>query len=201
VSRICNPASQDIASFVLDADTQNHEERENGQYKPTKKSEPKAAGPKTQTNGSTFYSEKLYRLTVETKIILVVEVEVEKQQLPEAPISITVMAYYAGFQVLITRRTGEQPILSQVPGIVALVQKLVDAGFEPNKGATQPALPTPEAKDAGSETPIPICQIHKVPMVWREGTNSQTGRHYAFWACPQKNPDGSFCKYKPGKAG
>jgi hypothetical protein len=36
-----------------------------------------------------------------------VESAPEKQQLPEAPISITVMAYYEGFQVLITRRTGE----------------------------------------------------------------------------------------------
>jgi hypothetical protein len=129
----------------------------------------------------------------------VVEAAVEKQQLPEAPISITVMAYYAGFQVLITRRTGEQPIISQVPGIVALVQKLVEAGFEPTRPYPQPTLPAAETKDTGSEISNPICAIHKSPMVWREGTNQQTGKHYAFWTCPQKNPDGSFCKYKPEK--
>jgi hypothetical protein len=131
------------------------------------------------------------------KIKMVVEGAAEKQQLPEAPTSITVMAYYAGFQVLITRRMGEQAILSQVPGIVPLVQKLVEAGFEPVRGTTQPALPTTETKEAGKEIPVPICAIHHRPMVWREGTNSSTKQHYAFWACPQKNPDGTFCKYKP----
>ncbi len=141
----------------------------------------------------------MYCLTTGPKIILVVEAVAEKQQLPEAPISITVMAYLRGFQVLITRRTGEQPIISQVPGIVALVDKLVEAGFQPVRELAQPALPTTETKDAGQEKPIPICQIHNVPMVWREGTNATTKKHYAFWACPQRNPDGSFCKYKPEK--
>jgi hypothetical protein len=128
----------------------------------------------------------------------VVEAVAEKQQLPEAPISITIMAYYEGFQVLITRRTGEQPIISQVPGIVALVNKLVEAGFEPVREGQYLALPTTETKEAGKETSNPVCQIHKVSMVWREGFNKDN-KHYAFWACPQKNPDGSFCKYKPPK--
>ena len=129
---------------------------------------------------------------------MVVEGAAEKQQLPEAPISITVMAYYAGFQVLITRRTGEQPIISQVPGIVSLVNKLVEAGFEPVRELAQPTLTTTETKDTGKESLAPICQIHKVSMVWREGINKDQ-KHYAFWACPQKNPDGTFCKYRPGK--
>lgn len=34
--------------------TQNHEEKGNGHYTPIKKSRPKAAGPKSQTNSSTF---------------------------------------------------------------------------------------------------------------------------------------------------
>ena len=132
-------------------------------------------------------------------MVLVVEAVAEKQQLPEAPISITVMAFYEGFQVLITRRTGEQPILSQVPGVVALVQKLVEVGFEPVREIPHTALPTTETKEIGKESPSPICQIHNVSMVWREGINNTTKKHYAFWACPQKNPDGSFCKYRPGK--
>jgi len=87
------------------------------------------------------------------------------------------MAYYAGFQVLINRRTGEQPIISQVPGRVTLVQKLVEAGFEPVRGTVQPALPTTETKEAGKEIPVPICAIHHRPMVWRGGTNSSTKQH------------------------
>ena len=132
-------------------------------------------------------------------IVLMVESS-EKQQLPEAPISITVMSYYAGFQILITRRTGEQSIISQVPGIVALVNKLVEAGFEPTREALPLTLPTAETKETGKEIPNPICQIHKVTMVWKEGVNNTTKKHYAFWACPQRNSDGSFCKFKPEKA-
>ena len=94
---------------------------------------------------------------------MVVEAE-EKQQLPEAPISITVMAYYAGFQVLITRRTGEQPIISQVPGIVALVNKLVEAGFEPVREMAQTSLPTAERKEAGKENVSHVCPIHGIEM-------------------------------------
>ena len=131
-------------------------------------------------------------------MILVVEEMAEKQQLPEAPISITVMAYFAGFQVLITRRTGEQPIVSQVPGIITLVNKLIEAGFEPIRDFPHQALPTSETKEIGKESPNPICQVHKVPMVWKEGI-SKENKHYAFWACPIRNPDNSFCNYRPPK--
>jgi len=44
----------------------------------------------------------LYHLTAGTMIVLMVEAA-EKQQLPEAPISITVMAYYAGFADLVSQ--------------------------------------------------------------------------------------------------
>jgi len=138
-------------------------------------------------------------LTARSKIVLVVEAAAEKQQLPEAPISITIMAYWKGFQVLITRRTGEQPIISQVPAIVSLVNKLIEEGFEPVREMPQLALPTTETKDRGKEMPAPICHIHNVSMIWKEGVNQQTKRHYAFWACPVRNADGSFCKYKPEK--
>lgn len=74
------------------------------------------------------------------------------------------MAYYAGFQVLITRRTGEQPIISQVPGIVALVQKLGEAGFQPVRELPQPALSTTETKETGKENEARICPFHGVEM-------------------------------------
>lgn len=74
------------------------------------------------------------------------------------------MAYYAGFQVLITRRTGEQPIISQVPAIVALVDKLVEAGFQPVRDAASLALPSSETKENGRETEGHFCPIHGVEM-------------------------------------
>ena len=129
----------------------------------------------------------------------VVETVGEKHQLPEAPISITVKAIYKGFDILITRRLDEQSVISQVPGIVSLVDKLIDSGFEPARGMPQGGLTTPETKDIGKETPVPLCAIHHKPMTWREGDSKQSGKHYAFWACGERNSDGSFCKYKPDK--
>jgi hypothetical protein len=37
------------------------------------------------------------------------------------------------------------------------------------------------------------CKDHQVPMVWRKG------KFGSFWSCPQKNEDGSYCKYRPPK--
>jgi hypothetical protein len=37
----------------------------------------------------------------------------------------------------------------------------------------------------------PLCADHQVPMVW------QKGRKGYFWSCHEKNPDGSWCSYKP----
>lgn len=132
-------------------------------------------------------------------IKLVVETVIEKHQLPEAPISITVEAFFQGFRILITRRSDEQSIIPQVPGIVTLIGKLVESGFEPSRTIYQAGLPSPEGRESGKEKPVPICGTHHTPMVWREGENRQTGKRYAFWACPERNPDGTFCKYKPEK--
>jgi len=130
---------------------------------------------------------------------LVVETAAEKSPLPETPISISVMVYLEGFQVLITKRMGEQSILSQIPGVVALIKKLEEAGFEPARGLLPPILPGPESKESGIEKANPICAVHHKPMVWRERENKQTGKRYAFWTCTERNSDGSFCKYRPEK--
>jgi hypothetical protein len=130
-------------------------------------------------------------------IKLMVEAAVEKPPLPEAPISITVMAYLRGFQVLITRRMGEQAVLSQIPGVVALIKGLEEAGFEPARGCLPLTLSNVESKERGKEKENPICAIHHKPMAWREGITKQTGKHYAFWSCTERNSDGSFCKYRP----
>lgn len=40
----------------------------------------------------------------------------------------------------------------------------------------------------------PNCQLCGAEMVWREGVSKNMGKPYAFWACPTRNPDGSYCK-------
>ena len=103
----------------------------------------------------------------------------EKSQLPEAPIAFTIIADFEGFQVLITRRLGEQSILSQIPGVVALIKKLEEDGFEPARTNQTVTLPATETKETGKEKDVPVCEIHNMPMVWKEGTN-KSGGHYAF---------------------
>jgi hypothetical protein len=108
----------------------------------------------------------------------------------------TIEAYYKGFRILLT-----QPF-ENGGALAGLLEKMITAGFTPNASGTifkAPELPAPEAPVAGKETLVPVCGIHNKPMVWREGNNRQTGRHYAFWACGERGPDGSFCKYRPGE--
>ena|SRR3712207_3628127 len=53
--------------------------------------------------------------------------------------------------------------------------------------AEQAAGPAPE------EAP-PTCGVHQMPMV------KVNGRRGPFWSCHEKNPDGSWCSYRPGNA-
>ena len=43
----------------------------------------------------------------------------------------------------------------------------------------------------------PQCEVHSVPMVWKTGVSKKTNRPYAFYSCACKNPDGSWCSYRP----
>lgn len=66
------------------------------------------------------------------------------------------------------------------------------------------AVDTYREKQMAESTPPPgqtqdnmICKIHNTPMIWKTGFSKKSNKPYAFWACPTKNPDGSFCQYKP----
>ena len=45
----------------------------------------------------------------------------------------------------------------------------------------------------------PKCGIHGTEMNWRTGVSKKTGKPYAFWSCPSKNADGSWCNFTPPK--
>ena len=57
------------------------------------------------------------------------------------------------------------------------------------KAVPRPASTLVEEQEA--EEP-PSCTVHQVPMVRVQG---RKGR---FWSCHEKNPDGSWCRFKPG---
>jgi len=112
-----------------------------------------------------------------------------KAELPEAPVSITVRGYYKGFSALITKRNAEGKI--NLEDITKAIDNMVAKGFKPSwNDATNGATPQAPAKD------VPICGEHNVPMVWKQGVGRASGKPYAFWACPQKNNDGSYCNWQ-----
>jgi hypothetical protein len=43
------------------------------------------------------------------------------------------------------------------------------------------------------ENSVPVCPIHNKELVKRKGQYGE------FWACPSRNEDGTWCKWKPEK--
>ena len=43
----------------------------------------------------------------------------------------------------------------------------------------------------GESNPVPTCEVHGLPMT------QVNGRKGPFWSCHQKNPDGTWCSYRP----
>src|SRR5207253_74007 len=48
----------------------------------------------------------------------------------------------------------------------------------------------PELNREDAETGAPMCGDHQMPMVWVD-------RNGGFWSCHEKNPDSSWCTYRP----
>ena len=92
-------------------------------------------------------------------------------------------------------------------GMSADGKPLVSVSSEDPKQAEQ-AIPWVKATYARMTTPstavqpeqvkadalteqAPICQLHHISMV------GVTGRRGFFWSCHTKNPDGTWCSYRP----
>jgi hypothetical protein len=118
------------------------------------------------------------------------------------PHSIHIDGYYKGFHVEVIQTDPNAiketyTLIGQAKSIVDLMEK---DGWRPSwNDATNKALKTEAPKQ--EELPqAPICEIHKTPMTWKTGVSKKTNKPYAFFACNQRNVDGSFCNYHPPKA-
>ena len=69
-----------------------------------------------------------------------------------------------------------------------MIEDLKKSGFE----ITEPKAEKKEAQPE-SVPAIPVCPTHGVEMVSRKGQYGQ------FWACPNKDASGNWCKEKPPK--
>lgn len=76
---------------------------------------------------------------------------------------------------------------------------LEDKGCSPIKRVSKGFTPQPVSNTTQPTKDAPLCGIHGVAMNYRSpGISKATGKPYnGFWACPEKNADGSFCRYKP----
>ena len=64
------------------------------------------------------------------------------------------------------------------------------------------AMKAPEAVKPLSTAPsgeVPVCGVHDVPMVWKEGGISKTTNkpYRGFWTCKERGADGGYCSYRP----
>ncbi|MCC7106239.1 MAG: hypothetical protein IT307_13940 [Chloroflexi bacterium] len=58
------------------------------------------------------------------------------------------------------------------------------------------AATDPEKQDDGQSN-APYCGDHQIPMVLRP---SRFKKGQTYWACPYKDADGTYCKYRPAKS-
>src|SRR5205085_8898934 len=69
--------------------------------------------------------------------------------------------------------------LSEVDGPTALTQPI-----------NQPTTQEPDRQ----QPELPFCGVHSTPMTQVQG------KHGPFWSCHQRNPDGSWCSFKPARS-
>lgn len=148
------------------------------------------------------------------------ELETEDTKLPEAPMSTHIDAYFKGFHVGFTIRSNDNEMVPAVR-VTKVVNTLIEKGYEPSWNTQTskehlnptPVTPQVDSKPYDSSDPImdatsgqpsalpaqQICPLHNTYFVLRQGISKTTNKPYSFYACPGKNPDGSFCRAKPGQ--
>ena len=136
---------------------------------------------------------------------------------PEFPKVTFIDAYFRGYHVGITGRgkgiIPAQDFIEQAKEIKIAIGAVDEMGFTPSwNQATNESLRPKTVATAPHTTPQTapeafvaslgidgpkgqggVCPIHQTPLVWKSGTD-KVGKLYAFWACPERLADGSWCK-------
>ena len=124
----------------------------------------------------------------------------KEESIPEAPAVSNIKVWIRGFGVMLTVR-GEK-MMDIVKKTETLIDYAESHGWKNtwNMTATQvsPVVSHPTTpQDVNTMIDAPNCSVHGTPMKYLQGTSKKTGKPYAFWSCPQKLADGSFCNGKP----
>lgn len=117
--------------------------------------------------------------------------------LPESPASLNIKFWAAGYGVMLTMRAKTvHDVLVQFQQILPFIQQ---AGYK-NVWDKEPVIERVLPAVKPNESVLsPRCGIHGSYMEWKTGVSKKTGKPYAFWSCPIKNADGTWCKYQPPK--
>ena len=104
------------------------------------------------------------------------------------PVKIKIKSRKDDFDITIKAKVDES---EAVPLADTFIEQLKARGFK----TIVDNSPMGETKEVEkqSEPSIPVCPIHHKELVKRKG---QYGN---FWACPSRDEDGNWCKWKPEK--
>lgn len=83
---------------------------------------------------------------------------------------------------------GRFDVVGDTPDPNETVSQVADRAYN---GQPYRSVHVGESHDADiGETVPPECEVHRFPMVWVD-------KNGGFWSCHKKNPDGSWCSYRP----
>jgi hypothetical protein len=120
--------------------------------------------------------------------------EDKDQELPEAPASGTMKAWVRGYGVMITTRD------NRVSNVLKKIETMVDYAESHKWKTSWETVPVGQVTMPQPTNPqVPICGVHGTVMQWKTGVSKKSGKSYAFWSCPTKNADNSYCKFQPEK--
>jgi len=106
----------------------------------------------------------------------------------ETPVKIKIKSQKDGFNVVIKAKTlGTEA----VPLTEAFIQELKSRGF--SQMGEMPSDTEIKEPAKAVESSVPICPTHQKELVRRKG---QFGD---FWACPSKDENGEWCRWRPEK--
>src|SRR5215211_5368225 len=74
-----------------------------------------------------------------------------------------------------------------------LAKKIQDWVSGVDHSQSPPSKPQPAQPQDLQESQTPLCGVHATPM------DSVQGKHGLFWSCHQRNLDGSWCRFRPGR--
>jgi hypothetical protein len=117
--------------------------------------------------------------------------------LPESPASINIKFWADGYGTQLTMRDND--VSSLMGKFKYMLETIKKAGYKPKWDEGNGIQPVQTNGGA------PVCGVHGTLMVWKTGKyKTETAYHkegdpFAFWGCPTKNADGSYCTYKPPK--